>query len=69
MVLHAYLQSDMVLTIFNILLGKSYSTAYNSKSNYDRNKMFAVLNSQVFISSKHGRLNLYTKYRACQIKL
>ena len=42
MVLHANLQSEMVLTIFNIFWGSSYSTAYYSSSNYDRNKMSAV---------------------------
>ena len=30
MVLHVNLQSEMVLTIFTILWGLSYSTAYNS---------------------------------------
>ena len=50
MVLHANLQSEMVLTIFTIFFffwgggGRlSYLTAYNYYSNYDRNKIFAVL--------------------------
>ena len=48
MVVNANLQSEMVLTIFDIFFffgggGQSYSRAYNSLSNYDRNKMFAVL--------------------------
>ena len=42
-VLHANLQCEMVLTIFTIFGGYSYSTAYNSSINYDRNKIFAVL--------------------------
>ena len=41
--LHANMQSEMVLFIFTIFGGQSYSTAYNSYSYYDRNKMFAVL--------------------------
>ena len=43
MVLHANLQSEIVLTIFTIFGGYAYSTAYNSKSNCDRNEMGAVL--------------------------
>ena len=47
MVLHANLQSEMFLFIFTIFFrgngGLSYTTAYNYLSNYDKNKMFAVL--------------------------
>ena len=45
MVLHANLQSEMVLTIFAIWGGGgvTYSTAYSSESKYDRNKLLVVL--------------------------
>ena len=54
MVLHANLQSEMVLTIFTIFGGNHIQQLIILKSNYDRNKMFAVLKQSGNYLFKNG---------------